>query len=377
MSKTDPSAADGVNPERLALERVIAIPPYPPGRPICAVAREFGLDPASIIKLASNENPLGASPTAVQAIAAAATSVSRYPDFDTFALRERLSRQLGMGPECILPGAGSSDHIILAARAFLEPGRTALLSQYSFAAYQGAIASVGARAGVVPAKAHGVDVERMLGAVDPSVALVYVATINNPTGTRLTNAELHSLVDRIPEQVVLVVDDAYRDFLEPVDRPETDRLFETHPNVIVLRTFSKIHGLAGLRVGYALGDPRMMAILRRLQMPFSVSAVAEAAAVAALGDEAFPNETRALNAAERARVEKALTAANIEYVPSSGNFILLRVGAGRAVFQELMRRGIIVRPVDNYQLPEWIRVSIGLPRENDSFLEHLLDIVCR
>jgi histidinol-phosphate aminotransferase len=147
--------------------------------------------------------------------------------------------------------------------------------------------------------------------------------------------------------------------------------------VIVLRTFSKIHGLAGLRVGYALGDPRMMAILRRLQMPFSVSAVAEAAAVAALGDEAFPNESRALNTAERARVEKALTAANIEYVPSFGNFILLRVGAGRAVFQELMRRGIIVRPVDNYQLPEWIRVSIGLPRENDSFLEHLLDIVHR
>jgi histidinol-phosphate aminotransferase len=370
MSKTD-----ATNPESLALERVIAIPPYPPGRPISAVAREFGLDPSGIIKLASNENPLGASPAALQAIAAAASSVGLYPDFDTFALRQRLSLQLGIAPECILPGAGSSDHIILAARAFLEPGRTALLSQYSFAAYQGAIASVGARSVVVPAKAYGVDIEQMLRAVDPNVALMYVATINNPTGTRLTNAELQSLVERTPSRVVLVLDDAYRDFLEPADRPDTDRLFETYPNVVVLRTFSKIHGLAGLRVGYALGDPKMMAILRRLQMPFSVSAVAEAAAVAALGDEAFPSEARALNAAERARVEKALSAADIEYVPSCGNFILLRVGAGRTVFQELMRCGIIVRPVDNYQLPQWIRVSIGLPRENDAFLKHLLEIV--
>jgi histidinol-phosphate aminotransferase len=377
MSKTEAVPAEEVNPERLALERVISIPPYPPGRPITAVAREFGLDPGSIIKLASNENPLGACPAAVRAIAAAATSVALYPDFDTFALREGLSRQLGIAPTCILPGAGSSDHIILAARAFLEPGRTALLPQYSFAAYQGAVASVGARAVIVPAEGYGVNIERMLGAIDPSVALMYVATINNPTGTRLTNAELRSLVEHTPRHIVLVLDDAYREFLEPDDRPDTNRLFEKHPNVVVLRTFSKIHGLAGLRVGYAVGDPKMMAILRRLQMPFSVSALAEAAAVAALGDEVFPRQARALNTAERARVAAALAAANIEHVPSSGNFILLRVGAGRTVFQELLRRGIIVRPVDNYQLPEWIRVSIGLPHHNDSFLKHLLEIVRR
>lgn len=367
--------AEHVNPERLALQRVISIPPYPPGRPISAVAREFGLDPAGIIKLASNENPLGASPAAVQAIAQTAGKVGLYPDFDTFALRERLSRSLHVAPDCLLPGAGSSDHIILAARAFLEPGRAALLSQYSFAAYQGAVASVGARSLVVPAKSFGVDIERMLGSIDPAVTLMYVATINNPTGTRLSNEQLQFLVERTPERVVLVLDDAYRDYLEPADRPDTNRVFEKHPNVIVLRTFSKIHGLAGLRVGYALGDPRMLAILRRLQMPFSVSAIAEAAAVAALGDEKFPNEARSLSSNERARVAGALEAAGIEYVPSAGNFILLKVGAGRTVFQQLMRRGIIVRPVDNYQLPEWIRVSIGLPRENDSFLKNLLDIV--
>lgn len=375
MQKTNATQADRMNPEGLALGRVIAIPPYPPGRPISAVAREFGLDPAGIIKLASNENPLGPSPAALQAISNAAGAVGLYPDFDTFALRDRLSRLLGVAPESILPGAGSSDHIILAARAFLEPGRSGLLSQYSFAAYQGALASVGARSVVVPAKSFGVDIERLLSSIDSHVALMYVATTNNPTGTRLSNEQLRYLVERTPEQVVLVLDEAYRDYLEPADRPDTHRLFERHPNVIVLRTFSKIHALAGLRVGYAIGDPRMMAILRRLQMPFSVSAVAEAAAVATLGDKIFPNEARSLNSSERARVESALEAAGIDYVPSAGNFILLRVGAGRAVFQELMRRGIIVRPVDNYQLPEWIRVSIGLPRENDLFLKNLLEIV--
>src|SRR4051812_37786135 len=195
MSKTETARASGRDPQQLALPRVIAIPPYPPGRPISAVARELGLDAARIIKLASNENPLGASPAAMQAIAAAAGSVGLYPDFDTFSLRERLSRQLDVAPECILPGAGSSDHIILAARAFLEPGRSALLSQYSFAAYQGAIASVGARRVVVPARNFGVDIEGMLRAVDSSVTLMYVATINNPTGTQLSNSELQSLVE--------------------------------------------------------------------------------------------------------------------------------------------------------------------------------------
>lgn len=366
-----------MNPEHLALKHVIAIPPYPPGRPICAVAREFGLDPQQIIKLASNENPLGPAPAAREVIAAGAAGVALYPDFDTFALHDSLSRQLGVAAERILPGAGSSDPIVLVARAFLEPGKSAVLSQYSFAAYQGAIASVGARAVVVPARNFAVDVERMLDSIDDSVNVIYVATPNNPTGTRLTRAALETLLEKTPERVVVVLDEAYREYLEPADRPATDHLPESRPNVVVLRTFSKIHALAGLRVGYTIGDPRMLAVLRRLQLPFSVSALAEAAAVASLGDADFPAKARELNTIERARVEVALAAAGIEYVPSHGNFILLRVGAGRAVFQELMRRGVIVRPVDNYQLPEWLRVSIGLPRENDVFLGHLLEIVRR
>jgi histidinol-phosphate aminotransferase len=364
-----------MNPESLALDRVLSIPPYPPGRPIAAVAREFGLDPKKIVKLASNENPLGPSPRAQQAITAGAGGASLYPDFETFALREALSRQLGITPDRILSGAGSSDHIILVARAFLEPGTSALIPQYSFASYRGAIDSVGAGTIVVPARDFGIDVDRLLEAIDDSVRVIYVATPNNPTGTRLDRNSLQHLLARIPERIIVVLDEAYRDYLDPSDRPDTDHLPESRPNVIVLRTFSKIYGLAGLRVGYAIADPAIVRVLRRLQAPFSVGALAEAAATAAIGDVDFLHKTRSLNALERERVAGALGAAAIDYVPSHGNFILLRVGDGRSTFQSLLRRGIIVRPVDNYQLPAWIRVSIGLPAENDLFLSHLLEVV--
>ncbi|HWG71817.1 MAG TPA: histidinol-phosphate transaminase [Steroidobacteraceae bacterium] len=366
-----------MNPELLALDRVISIPPYPPGRPIAAVAREFGLDPAKIVKLASNENPLGPSPRAQQAVIAAAGAMAPYPDFDTFALKESLSRSLGVSTERIMPGSGSSDHIVLVARAFLEPGRSALLPQYSFAAYQGAIASVGAGALVAPARNFGIDLERMLDAIDDSVSVIYLATPNNPTGTRIANGDLDDFLRRVPDRIVVVLDEAYREYLDPADRPATDHLPEMRPNVVVLRTFSKIHGLAGLRVGYAIGDPRMLRILRRLQLPFAVSALAETAAVAALDDTEFPARTRLLNMTERNRAQSALTAAGIQYVPSQANFILLRVGDGQAIFQELMRRGVIVRPLANYRLPEWIRVSVGRPHDNDVFFHHLTELISR
>ncbi len=368
------NASDPKNPETLALERVISIPPYPPGRPIAAVAREFGLDPVNIVKLASNENPLGPSPRAKEAIAAGIAGAALYPDFYTVALRESLSRHLDVTPDRILPGCGSSDHIVLVARAFLEPGKAALLPQYAFASYQGAIASVGAKAIVVPAQHFGVDVDQMLAAIDATVRVIYLATPNNPTGTRMENGALLHFLARIPDHIVVVLDEAYRDYLDPTDRPDTDHLPEIRPNVVLLRTFSKIYGLAGLRIGYAIADPRMIRVLHRLQMPFSVGALAEAAAVAALEDTAFTGEVRALNVAERTRLSAAFTSAGIQYVPSHGNFILLRVGDGQSIFQALMRRGVIVRPVANYGLPEWLRVSIGLPRENDLFLHHLLEL---
>jgi histidinol-phosphate aminotransferase len=245
------------------------------------------------------------------------------------------------------------------------------MSQYSFTAYAGAVASVGAHTIVVPARDFAVDLEAMLAAIDPTVAVIYLATINNPTGTCLDADALQAFIAGVPPHIVVVLDEAYREYVHPSERPDTDHLPEARPNVVVLRTFSKIHGLAGLRVGYAIADPRMVRVLRRLQLPFCVSAPAEAAAVAALADEAFQAQARSLNATERARVQAALAAGGIEYVPSHGNFILLRVGNGREVFQALQRRGIIVRPVDNYGLPQWIRVSVGLPHENDRFLQAL------
>jgi histidinol-phosphate aminotransferase len=368
------SPAPLCDPERLALEHVAAIPPYPPGRPIAGVAREYGLEPKSIIKLASNENPLGPSPRARQALVEAANAAAQYPDFETFALRESLSRHLGVPPERLLPGAGSSDFIVLIARAFLGQGRAGLISQHSFPAYRGAIAASGARAIVVPSREHALDLERMLDAIDDQVRLLYLATPNNPTGTRVPVAALEEFIAHLPEHVILALDEAYRDYLEPSERPGTDRLPEAHPNVVVLRTFSKIHGLAGLRVGYAIGDPRLLGLLRRLQTPFSVSALAEAAAVAALADPEFAEKSRLLNLRERTRLQEALAAADMDFVTSHANFVLLRTGSSRGTYEALLRRGIIVRPMESYGLPEWVRVSIGLPEENDAFLRHLLEL---
>lgn len=376
MSRIEETLPQAVppDPERLALEHVAAIPPYPPGRPIASVAREYGLDPKSIVKLASNENPLGPSPRARQVIAEAAGGAALYPDFDTYALRESLSQRLGVAPERLLPGAGSSDFIVLVARAFLGQGRRGLISQHSFPAYRGAIAAAGASAIVVPSRDYALDLERTLEAIDDGVRLLYLATPNNPTGTRIEPAALAEFIDRLPGHVILALDEAYRDYLPPAERPATDHLPEVRPNVVVLRTFSKIHGLAGLRVGYAIGDPRLLGLLRRLQTPFSVSALAEAAAVAALSDPDFPEKTRLLNLRERTRVQDALAAAGIGFVPSHGNFVLLQVGSSRATYEALLRRGIIVRPMDGYGLSECVRVSIGLPEENDAFLHHMLEV---
>lgn len=358
-----------------AISHVLAIPPYPPGRPISAVAREFGLDPKEIVKLASNENPLGPCPGARKAIVAGAASSSLYPDFDTFALRECLAKHLAVTTDRVLPGAGSSNHIDLIARAFLEPGRSALIPQYSFTAYERAVISVGAKPLTILTQDFAIDVDRILEAIDPSVSVLYLASPNNPTGTRLDNEALYKLIAEVPERIVIVLDEAYRDYLDPADRPATDRLPESRPNVVVLRTFSKIHGLAGMRVAYAIADPEMVRILRLLELPFAVSALAEAAAVAALDDAEFQVKSRLMNTSERTRVQAALAQAEVQYLPSHGNFVLIRAGNGLGIFKALLRRGIIVRPMDNYQLPEWIRVSIGLPKENDLFLRHFLEIV--
>lgn len=358
-----------------ALPHVLSIPPYPPGRPISAVAREFGLDPATIVKLASNENPLGASPKAVEAMRAAAGEIALYPDFDCYLLRQALSAALGQPAENILPGAGSSDLILLAARGYLDASRTAVLPQYSFAAYEGAIKAVGATPVVVPARGWAPDLDALLAAIDEHTGLVFLATPNNPTGAMLAPGDVEAFVKAVPPHVLVVLDEAYRDFLNEAERPRLDRLFALRENLLVLRTFSKIHGLAALRVGYGVANPQIISVLKRLQLPFSVSSVAEAAAVAALADTEFPETYRRLNAVERDRMAAALEKAGLAYAPSRGNFLLAHVGDGPAVFQALQQRGVIVRPVANYGLKAWIRVSIGLADQNDVFLGHLAEVM--
>ena len=353
------------------LAHVSGIELYVPGRPIESVAREHGIEPAVIVKLASNENPFGMSPAAAQAIASLQGNPSRYPDSDSVSLRDALATHLQQPAERILVAAGSSELILLAARAFLEHGRKAVMSQYSFISYGLAVRSVAAEAITVPAVDWGHDLQRMLAAIDASVRLVFIASPNNPTGTMLAKEHIERFIAAVPSNVLVVLDEAYRDFTPPEQRPDVTRLLQRHDNLLVLRTFSKVYGLAGLRVGYGLGHPDLIGYLKRLQLPFSVSGNAQCAAVAALGDQSFVEKCAATNKSERSRLCAQLEARDVRYVPSFGNFVLLHVGDGPRVFRSLVERGIVVRPVANYGLREWIRVSVGLPQENDAFLREL------
>jgi histidinol-phosphate aminotransferase len=360
-----------VNVASSILAHVSSIELYVPGRPIESVAREHGIAPAAIVKLASNENPFGMSPPSRQAIATLQGNPSRYPDSDSVSLREALASHLALDPAHILVAAGSSELILLAARAFLDSDRAAIMSQYSFISYGLAVRSVGAEAIAVPAADWGHDLQRMLAAIDKRVRVVFVASPNNPTGTMLAKADIERFIAAVPPDVLVVLDEAYREFTRPKDQPDVAQLLRRHGNLLVLRTFSKVYGLAGLRVGYGLGSAELIGFLKRLQLPFSVTVDAQCAAAAALSDQQFVEQCVESNRAERNRMCAALESRGIRYVPSFGNFVLLNVGDGPRVFRSLLERGIVVRPVANYGLREWIRVSVGLPQENDAFLREL------
>lgn len=353
------------------LAHVSQIEPYVPGKPISAVAREMGLDPERIIKLASNENALGASPAALASLANSAAALNRYPDIDCVDLRKGLARHLDVPMERLIVGAGSSELILLAAHALLDSTRSVVLSQYSFISYEGAARSVGARSIIVPTRGWQPDLEAMVDAIEPSTRLLFIASPNNPTGVVVEPAALERMLDAIPDHVLVVLDEAYRDFIEPSRRVDVHALVNRHANLLVLRTFSKVYGLSGLRVGYGICDETLVSLLRRLQPPFSVNAAAQAAALAALDDREFVQRSIEMARGGRETLQAAFTAAAFEYVSSHANFILLRVGDGPRVFRELLKKGIVVRPVANYGLREWIRVTVGLPHENEAFLSAL------
>jgi len=350
---------------------LLDLPVYEPGRPIEEVARELGLDPAGVIKRASNENPLGPSPRALAAMQKAVTQSHLYPDGNAFYLKRRLAEKLGLDPAHLILGNGSNEIIEFLGHALMDATAEVVVSQYCFAVYPLVAHLFGARLVTVPAREFGHDLEAMLGAVTPDTRLLFVANPNNPTGTLASRAALEQLVSGIPDHVVLVLDEAYIEFLEePVDFLPLVRS-GNKPNLILMRTFSKIHGLAGLRIGYGIGHPEFVAALEKVRQPFNTNAVAQAAALAALGDDAHVERTRQNNAEGLQFLEQQLTALNLEVIPSHANFILARVGDGRGIFQSLQKRGVIVRPMGGYQLPEWIRISVGTPAENAKCIEAL------
>lgn len=358
------------------LAHISAVPPYPPGRPIAAVAREFGLDPERIVKLASNENPLGPPPKAVEMMKALSGQVNIYPDFDAYDLKAALAKRLGVSADEVLPAAGSSELINIVAQAFLCAGRKAVVPQYSFVAYEGGVRAAGAQSIIIPARSDWTtDVDAMLAAMNKDTHVAFLTTPANPLGAITSPADIERLFVEAPEHVVIVLDEAYREFVAPELQPDFHKLRALRPNALILRTFSKVYALAGLRVGYGVGSPELLSLLRRLQIPFSVNSSAQAVALSALEDEEYLSLSVRANAKERAFLCLNLDEAGVTYLTSHANFVLIKVGDGQAVAQALMRRGLITRPVANYGLPEWLRVTVGLRAENELFLRHLKQIL--
>lgn len=352
-----------------SLPYVRAISPYQPGKPITQLAREMGMAVEQIVKLASNENPLGMSPKAHAAVLAAMTDLARYPD--DFALKQALAERTGLGRERIVLGNGSNDVLDLVARVFLAPGRSAVFSQYAFAVYPLATLSAGAEPIAVAAREHGHDLAAMRQAVRPDTRLIWIANPNNPTGTFLPYAQLRSFLVSLPGDVVVVLDEAYNEYLPPAERVETTAWLAEMPNLVITRTFSKIYGLAGLRIGYALTSAEIADLMNRVRQPFNCNNLALAAAVAALDDHEFVARSYALNRAGMEQIVGGLKRLGCTHLPSHGNFVTFRVADAALVNHKLLKQGVIVRPIAAYGLPDWLRVTIGSELENTRFLAAL------
>jgi len=352
-----------------ALSYVRAISPYQPGKPITELAREMGIPVDSIVKLASNENPLGVSPKAKKAVEAALNGVERYPD--QFDLIKAVAERSGVSQNQVVLGNGSNDVLDLVARVFLAPGRSAVFAQHAFAVYPLATLSTGAELIVTPAKNYGHDLDAMLAAIRPDTRIIWIANPNNPTGNFLPYPEVRAFLEKVPKDVVVVLDEAYNEYLPPEERADTAAWIKDFPNLVVCRTFSKIFGLAGLRIGYALAAAEVADLMNRVRQPFNVNNLALAGAVAALDDYDFIAASYELNRLGMAQIVAGLSHLGLEYIPSFCNFVTFKAGDGAAVNQKLLQQGVIVRPIGGYGLPEWLRVTIGTEPENARFLEAL------
>jgi histidinol-phosphate aminotransferase len=348
---------------------------YEPGKPIEETARELGLDAGAIIKLASNENPLGPSPNSVQAMRVALGNSHLYPDGSGFCLCKTIAAKLGLAPENIILGNGSNEALEFLGHAFLDAQRQdeVIASEYAFVVYKLIATSFGARMIEVPSPDYRQNLEAMLRAITPKTRLIFIANPNNPTGTLISQRAIDSFMSRVPEKVIVVFDEAYFEFLN--DPPDTLRFVRESRNVIVLRTFSKIHGLAGLRIGYAVSRPDVTDVLHRTRQPFNVNSIAQAGALAALEDEAHLRETKRVIDEGRAYLQEQFAEMRISFVPGVANFLMANVGDGCAVFDQLLQRKIIVRPLKGYNLPEWVRISVGTMEENQKLIPTLREVI--
>ena len=359
----------------LAPDYIRAIKPYQGGKPISELAREMGLNESDIVKLASNENPLGISPKAQMAIDDAVFDVARYPDGNSFALRTAVAEKFNVSHQQIVFGNGSNDILELVARAFLHTDCEVIYSQHAFAVYGLVTQAVGATAVVVPAIAYGHDLDGFLKAITPKTRLIFIANPNNPTGTLIDKEVLHAFLAQVPKHMLVVLDEAYDEYLSAAHKSEAINWLSEFDHLIISRTFSKAYGLAGLRVGFGLMHQDVAAILDRVRQPFNVNSIAQAAAVASLADDDFVQRSYALNQAGMAQLTQGLEAIGLDYIPSSANFVSFAVAEAALVNQKLLQKGVIVRPIANYEMPNFLRVSVGLFSENARFLSALTEIL--
>ena len=348
--------------------------PYVPGKPISELERELGI--SNSIKLASNENPLGCSDRVRAAIEKELPDLARYPDGGGFALRNALAQKHELDAGCITLGNGSNDVLDMVARVFLESGEESLFSEHAFAVYPISSQAMGATLKVAPAKDYGCDLDAILERTTGRTRVIWIANPNNPTGTWIPGKELHAFIAKLPESCMVVVDEAYIEYVKEPDYPDASQWLAEFPNLIVTRTFSKAYGLASLRVGYALSHPHVAELLNRVRQPFNVNSMAQAAALVALQDQAFIERVVKLNTAGMKQLIDGFEAMGLDYIPSVGNFVCVDVGRpAPEVDQALLREGCITRPVANYGLPNHLRISIGLAEENQRLLEALKKVL--
>ena len=359
-----------MNPEDLVLPTVAALSPYEPGKPIEELRRELGI--GEPIKLASNENPIGPSPLAVAAMRAALDNLNRYPDGSSWTLTRKVAARHNVSADQVFMAAGSVEVLNLLAFLFLRPGLNAVFSQYGFAIYPLAAAAAGGESRIVPMKpGYAFDLEGIAAAIDANTRLVFLDNPNNPTGIIFRRAEWEKFLARAPEHVVIVADEAYFEFVRDPDYPDSLKYHDGRRMIVTLRTFSKIYGLAGVRAGYAIARPDLIQLLNKVRQPFNLTSPAQAAATAALDDDEHVRRTLEVNAAGIAYLEREFRRLGIDFVPTNANFILADVGDGRAVFDKLLRLGVIVRPAAGYGLPRHLRISVGLEEENRKLIAAL------